>query len=129
MNDNISHEPDTLDDYQHMAHATSNYKDGALKLIAFSEPGDIQHTLAALAIYAGLTEEVAEVGRMMNRAVRDGELVNRGKLERELGDVLWFVAEMATHYSLSLDDIATANINKLRDRQARNVLHGEGDER
>ena len=96
MDNGINHEPDTLDDYQRAAHVTSNYIRGARQLIIFEKSEHIEQTLAALAIYAGLTEEVAEVGRMMNRAVRDGEPVDVGKLERELGDVLWFVAEMAT---------------------------------
>ena len=62
---------------------------------------------------------------------------NAGKLQREsnarigkeLGDVLWYVANLATDLGLDLDDIATKNIDKLRDRERRNVLQGDGDDR
>ena len=62
---------------------------------------------------------------------------NAGKLQREsnarigkeLGDVLWYVANLATDLGLDLDDIATKNIDKLRDRERRNVLQGDGDHR
>ena len=51
------------------------------------------------------------------------------KVELELGDVLWYVANLADDLGLSMQTIATKNIDKLRDRQRRNVLHGEGDDR
>jgi hypothetical protein len=39
------------------------------------------------------------------------------------------VAEIATINDLSLEDIMQANIDKLLDRQNRNVIIGEGDNR
>ena len=51
------------------------------------------------------------------------------KLEKELGDVLWYIANLATDLGLDLDDIATENLDKLRDRERRNVLQGDGDDR
>ena len=62
---------------------------------------------------------------------------NAGKLQREsnarigkeLGDVLWYVANLASDLGLTLDEIATQNIDKLRDRERRDVLQGDGDDR
>jgi MazG nucleotide pyrophosphohydrolase domain len=45
----------------------------------------------------------------------------------ELGDVLWYVAVLAADLGLSLDRIASQNVEKLRSRQARGRLGGEGD--
>lgn len=64
------------------------------------------------------------------KAVRDnGGEVNRESLKKELGDVLFFVCCIAEMHNMSADDIAFGNINKLRDRKARNVIQGSGDER
>jgi NTP pyrophosphatase (non-canonical NTP hydrolase) len=46
-----------------------------------------------------------------------------------LGDVLWFVAVLAEFYNMDMQDVAIANINKLRSRQERGKLQGSGDER
>lgn len=53
----------------------------------------------------------------------------REDLKKELGDVLWMVAEVATNYDLTLGDIMNTNINKLKDRLQRGVIVGEGDNR
>lgn len=78
----------------------------------------------------GLVGEAGEVASLFAKAVRDsGKLVDRDNLKKELGDVLWFVAVLAQHYNMDMQDVAVANINKLRSRQARGTLQGSGDDR
>ena len=43
----------------------------------------------------------------------------RGKIARELGDVLWYVANVAHEIGVSLETVARANVNKLNDRKVR----------
>jgi hypothetical protein len=43
--------------------------------------------------------------------------------------VLWYVAQLATELNLELEQIAAANLSKLADRAARNVISGSGDRR
>lgn len=50
-------------------------------------------------------------------------------LKKELGDILWFVSGMATIMGWSLEDVAAQNLEKLADRQKRNVIDGNGDNR
>jgi NTP pyrophosphatase (non-canonical NTP hydrolase) len=50
-------------------------------------------------------------------------------LELELGDVLWYVAQLASELGLDLDRVAQANLDKLASRAARNVIAGSGDDR
>jgi NTP pyrophosphatase (non-canonical NTP hydrolase) len=50
-------------------------------------------------------------------------------LRLELGDVLWYVSQLATELNLSLDEIAEANLVKLASRVARDVIAGSGDRR
>ena len=47
----------------------------------------------------------------------------------EVGDVLWFVAAIASTMRVSLEEIAEANLAKLQSRQQRGVIDGTGDNR
>lgn len=81
----------------------------------------------------GLTNEAGEVAGKIKKIFRDKE-GNFGETEREalkaeLGDVLWYIAQVCTELELSLDDVAEANIAKLLDRQARGKIQGDGDNR
>lgn len=76
-----------------------------------------------------LAEEAGEVVGKFAKAIRKGVPVDKEAVKKELGDVLWNVAAVATYLDLDLEDIAVDNILKLRDRQKRNVLVGEGDNR
>jgi NTP pyrophosphatase (non-canonical NTP hydrolase) len=53
----------------------------------------------------------------------------RQAMSKELGDVLWYVAQIASELDLDLELIAQANLEKLLSRQRRGVLSGSGDER
>src|SRR6476646_5687597 len=81
----------------------------------------------------GLAGEAGEVAEHAKKALRDdgGEVSSerRAAMSKELGDVLWYVAQLATELGLELDAIAQQNIEKLRSRQRRGVLSGSGDER
>lgn len=76
----------------------------------------------------GLTGEAGEFCEKFKKYVRDGELDKEGAL-KELGDVLFYVAALATYLDVDLSEVADMNINKLLDRKARNVINGEGDYR
>lgn len=51
------------------------------------------------------------------------------ELEKELGDILWQVAGIASVMGWNLEDVARLNLEKLADRQKRNVIAGDGDNR
>jgi NTP pyrophosphatase (non-canonical NTP hydrolase) len=81
----------------------------------------------------GLAGEAGEVAEHAKKAIRDdaGEITDerRAAVGKELGDVLWYVAQLATELGLDLDEIAETNLDKLLSRQRRGVLSGSGDER
>jgi len=81
----------------------------------------------------GLANEAGEVAGKIKKIFRDkGGVIGADDLrllESELGDVLWYLAQVATELGLSLEVIADHNIAKLLDRKARDVIQGDGDER
>ena len=107
-----------LSDYQRRSRATAVYPDAGANL-----------TYPAL----GLCGEAGEAAEKVKKALRDdgGVLTDerRAALAAELGDVLWYVAQLATEADLDLDTIADENLAKLLSRQERNMLQGSGDTR
>jgi NTP pyrophosphatase (non-canonical NTP hydrolase) len=106
----------------------SDYQAGARATAVYPQLGDnlLYPTL-------GLCGEAGEVAEKIKKMVRDdgGALTEerRAALAKELGDVLWYVAQVATEAQLDLEEIAGANLEKLRSRRLRGVLSGSGDDR
>ena len=61
--------------------------------------------------------------------VHNGIIENYLEIKKELGDVLWYVSQVATELTLSLDEVALCNIEKLQSRKKRGKLSGSGDNR
>lgn len=76
----------------------------------------------------GLASEAGEYAGKIKKLLRDAEF-NKAASAAELGDCLWYIAACADALGMGLNDVALANINKLRDRKARDVLRGSGDNR
>lgn len=76
----------------------------------------------------GLNGEAGEVAEKFKKGYHKGLLVVPG-LAEELGDVLWYLAELASSYGYNLSEIAEINIRKLESRKERDVIIGEGDDR
>lgn len=53
----------------------------------------------------------------------------RRRLKKELGDVLWQTAQVARYFGLPLEDVAAANLEKLRGRKDHGTIQGDGDDR
>jgi NTP pyrophosphatase (non-canonical NTP hydrolase) len=105
-----------LSDYQRRSRATAVYPDAGANL-----------TYPAL----GLCGEAGECAEKVKKVIRDdaGALTDerRAALAAELGDVLWYAAQLATEAGLDLDAIAEDNLAKLLSRKERGVLQGSGD--
>jgi len=83
----------------------------------------------------GLTGEAGEVAEKVKKYLRDTKLDKesrdelRIKVNKELGDVLWYVGVLAKKLDLTLSSVARDNITKLTSRQQRGKLKGKGDNR
>ena len=73
--------------------------------------------------------EAGEVANQVKKIIRDdgGELTTArtAKIIDELGDVLWYLAAVASDIGISLNDIAYANLYKLRQRKLADQIHGD----
>ena len=111
----------TLDEYQVQARSTAIYPAAARVLYP---------TLK-------LAGEAGEVAEKLGKLMRDEGLLPGGELDdgqrdalaKEIGDVLWYVANLAADLGLSLEAIGRTNLDKLASRRDRGVLGGSGDER
>jgi NTP pyrophosphatase (non-canonical NTP hydrolase) len=81
----------------------------------------------------GLVGEAGEVANKLKKVIRDngGKLTDPVKQDvaSEIGDCLWYVAQLATEMGYTLEDIAQGNVDKLNSRKQRGVLTGSGDNR
>ena len=64
----------------------------------------------------GLCGESGEAIDIVKKWLAQGHELDKEKLAKELGDICWYLAETATALDLSLEDIMTANIEKLKRR-------------
>ena len=81
----------------------------------------------------GLCGEAGEIANKVKKIYsdHDGVLTDEYKqiLSDELGDCLWYVAAIASELGVSLGKVALDNVAKLKDRQERNAISGDGDKR
>ena len=104
-----------INEYQKQASKTAIYKDKI--------------------VYAtlGLAGEAGEIANKVKKILRDnsGEIQEevRQNLISELGDVLWYVAALATDLRAELSEVANKNIEKLNSRKNRGTIGGSGDNR
>ena len=80
----------------------------------------------------GLAGEAGEVADKIKKVIRDkdGDIEHSVEdIARELGDVLWYVACLASELGYSLEHIADLNLEKLASRKARGAIGGSGDHR
>jgi len=81
----------------------------------------------------GLAGEAGEVAEKVKKVYRDHNgllgIISLDSISKELGDVLWYVASLASELGVNLSTIAELNLNKLQDRAERDKVHGSGDNR
>jgi NTP pyrophosphatase (non-canonical NTP hydrolase) len=73
----------------------------------------------------GLVGEAGELANKFKKVLRNNEslsVTKKAELVDELGDVLWYVAGLATELGYSLEGVALANLAKLALRKAEGTL-------
>lgn len=91
----------TLNEYQQLAQRTSGDRPFSDKI----ENGVL-----------GLCGESGECAEVWKKYLHQGHEFDREKMKKELGDVLWYAAELASGLDCTLEEIAMMNIEKLKKR-------------
>lgn len=90
--------------------------------------GNVYQLLAARTINKGLSQEQTElhalhglsgeVGEIhsLYQKVYQGHEMDQEHLKKELGDLMWFIAELCTAKKWNLEDVMALNIEKLKAR-------------
>lgn len=108
----------TLNEYQKLAARTINYENSCADME--------MHALH------GMCGEIGELHSLYQKMYQ-GHQFDKEHAMKELGDLLWFIAEYCTACDFTLEDVAKANIEKLKARypegfEADKSLHRkEGD--
>ena len=96
------------------------------KSAVFTNPALVEKVL-------GLSGEAGETADKFKKIIRDKNGVPSEEdveaIKKELGDVLWYVANISRYLDISFSDVAETNLKKLESRYSRNKIHGFGDER
>ena len=77
--------------------------------------------------------EAGEVQGKIKKIIRDDSGIitekTKDEIAKELGDLLWYIASMCQNLGITMESVATGNIEKLQSRHARGTVHGSGDNR
>jgi len=85
----------------------------------------------------GLVGESGEIANKLKKVLRDDECSSpkcmsdekRHEVAMELGDVLWYIAQLSSELGYDLEEIAQGNLDKLNSRMERGKIGGSGDNR
>ena len=103
-------------EYQRISRQTATYPAGSLEYV-----------------FLGLCSEAGEAAGKRKKIIRDANNVMNEEakeaIAQELGDCLWYVAQICTEIGLDMQDVAEGNLQKLLSRQERGVIQGSGDDR
>jgi NTP pyrophosphatase (non-canonical NTP hydrolase) len=90
------------------------------------EPGWLYYVLGVAGETGEMVEKVKKLFRD-KKGVIDNEFIQQ--VIKENGDIMWYQARFLASLGINYSEVAKTNLEKLKSRQERNVLHGEGDER
>ncbi|MGD6898620.1 nucleoside triphosphate pyrophosphohydrolase family protein [Bacillus infantis] len=88
-----------MNEYQELSARTANQHEGELANYGL-----------------GITGEAGEVADLIKKSLFHGHSIDVAEVKKELGDVLWYLSQIARLAGLTLDEVATANIEKLMKR-------------
>ena len=109
-------------EYQQLAIKTAQFQTGSLRALSY--------TMLGLTGEAGeVAERIKKILREEDRDLDDIIAEKRPEIIKEMGDVLWYLSALSREIGTTLEEVANANIEKLKSRYDRGVIYGEDDNR
>lgn len=108
----------TLDSYQDFTGITAVYpRENAIEYVTL-----------------GLCGESGEIANKVKKVLRKDNIEGltherREAIIDEMGDVLWYLARLASELAVPLSDVARRNMDKLTQRKMQGFIKGDGDDR
>jgi NTP pyrophosphatase (non-canonical NTP hydrolase) len=107
------------------------YQAGVVRTWSFSTKEPVKLTdwqTQVLFCETGLSGETGELSEMIKKGIFHGlpDMLDKEKVKKELGDVLWYVTAMADTFGLTIKEIAEANNRKLLARYPDGFIPGGG---
>ena len=109
-------------EYQSQAIKTAQFTTGTLRALSYT-------TLGLTGESGEVAERIKKILRVEDRELDDVIAEKREAIVKEMGDVLWYLCALSREIGVTLEDVAEANLNKLKSRYDRGVIYGEGDNR
>ncbi len=123
----------SIEEYEDMVIEAAIYKEAVDDFVDLAKLDDVAKMLSVFYATTGLAGEAGEVANKVKKILRDNRGVIddeiRQKVLGELGGVAWYLTAVSAEFDLSLTDVLEYNFNQIKDRQERDVLHGDGDNR
>ncbi len=110
----------TFNEYQDRSDMTVHNKD------QYGDDYFIYLTLAINGEAGELAEKIKKIWREKGKKVN---VEDKEEIKKEMGDILWYLAQLSESLGFSFEDVATANLEKLKSRLERGALYGSGDNR
>ncbi len=107
-------------DYQEQAARTQIDQPG------FEIPG---HEIMVVWNALGLAGEAGEVAELVKKGIFHRHSIDRARIEKELGDVLWYASALCTTLGLDMGEIMQANIEKLKVRYPNGYSSADSQQR
>ena len=108
----------TFNDYQAETNKTAIYPDRGHNFV--------YPVLGMMGEAGEVAEKIKKVWRDKNNVISDTDKL---EIKKEMGDVLWYLSQLATELQIDFDDVANTNVLKIQSRLERNKLNGDGDNR
>jgi len=93
----------------------NEYQEKAKETIQKNASAD---SLTSIVPFLGIIGEIGSLVTELKKKFRDGDsyVAYKSRLNEELGDVLWYISTIATQNGLTLENVATRNLEKIHDR-------------
>lgn len=119
-----------FDEYQELSKETAQgYANPEMDNPRNTREGDREEQIKLLFLTLAMNGEAGELGEKVKKAVREDDDEYLEAVKAEMGDVLWYMAQLATLLDIDLGNVAAHNLDKLYDRDERGMITGEGDHR